>query len=251
VGEAEPRVPWPRSTPRRWQWAALPGGAAATVLVADADPQVRGVLGRQLAAGGFSVLTARTALLALSVAAEDLPDLLVLDLDLPDLDGVEVIAGLRGWSTLPIIVLSARAGSDDKVEAFDAGADDYVTKPFVMAELLARVRAAARRLASPVEAVAVETEAFTVDLVGKRVVKDGVDVHLTPNEWGVLELLVRNPGRLIAQRQILQQVWGPDRVEASHYLRVYLGQLRRKLERVPSRPRHLLTEPGMGYRFEP
>jgi two-component system KDP operon response regulator KdpE len=232
----------------------LTGGEAATVLVADADPQVQRALGRQLTAGGFGVLTARTAVLALSVAAEDKPDLLVLDLDLPDLDGVEVIAGLRGWSTVPIIVLSARAGSDDKVEAFDAGADDYVTKPFVMAELLARVRAVVRRLAIPADPAgdaAVETEAFTVDLVGKRVVKDGIDVHLTPNEWGVLELLVRNPGRLVAQRQILQQVWGPDRIEASHYLRVYLGQLRRKLERVPSHPRHLLTEPGMGYRFEP
>jgi two-component system KDP operon response regulator KdpE len=177
----------------------------------------------------------------------------VLDLGLPDLDGTEVIAGLRGWTTVPIIVLSARGDSADKVQALDAGADDYVTKPFGMDELLARLRAAVRRSAvagsDGAEAV-VDTGSFTIDLAAKKVRRDGREVHLTKTEWGVLELLVRNRGRLVAQKQLLHEVWGPSYETESHYLRVYLAQLRRKLEPEPSRPRHLLTEPGMGYRFE-
>ena len=186
-------------------------------------------------------------------AADGKPDVVVLDLGLPDLDGTEVIAGLRGWSKVPIIVLSARTDSTDKVEALDAGADDYVTKPFGMDELLARLRAAVRRSSSASvdgEEAVVETDSFTVDLVAKKVRKDGTEVHLTPTEWGVLEVLVRNRGRLVAQKQLLQDVWGPAYATESHYLRVYLAQLRRKLEREPAHPKHLLTEPGMGYRFE-
>ncbi|MGH3910700.1 MAG: winged helix-turn-helix domain-containing protein, partial [Pseudonocardiaceae bacterium] len=177
----------------------------------------------------------------------------VLDLGLPDLDGTEVIAGLRGWTSVPIIVLSARTDSTDKVEALDAGADDYVTKPFGMDELLARLRAAVRRTGSAAGADEPEiaTDAFTVDLAARKVHRAGVEVHLTPTEWGILGLLVRHPGRLVTQRQLLSEVWGPAYLKESHYLRVYLAQLRRKLEPDPSRPRYFVTEPGMGYRFEP
>jgi two-component system KDP operon response regulator KdpE len=229
-------------------------GVSTTVLVADDDPRTQSALRIDLVSGGYQVLMAQDGAAALRAAVDCKPDVVVLDLDLPDLDGIEVIAGLRGWSTVPIVVLSARTRSDDKIQALDAGADDYMTKPFVMGELLARLRAVVRRRIPPIsfgDEVAVEAESFTVDLVAKKVLKDGVYVHLTPNEWGVLELLVRNPGRLVAQRQLLLHVWGPEHVTEANYLRVYLAQLRRKLERVPTRPRHLLTEPGMGYRFEP
>jgi two-component system KDP operon response regulator KdpE len=223
------------------------------VLVVDDEPQIVRALRINLAARGYHVLTAYDGAAALRAAAEGKPDVVVLDLGLPDLDGTEVIAGLRGWSTVPIIVLSARTDSGDKVQALDAGADDYVTKPFGMDELLARLRAAVRRSAAAVtdgEEAVVQTASFTVDLVAKKVRKDGAEVHLTPTEWGVLEVLVRNRGRLVAQKQLLRDVWGPAYATESHYLRVYLAQLRRKLEREPAHPRHLLTEPGMGYRFE-
>lgn len=248
------RTCWPHGVPRWWHSPASERGDAATVLVVDADQQAQQILGIHLSTKGYRVLTANDGATALQIAVDCKPDLVVLDLDLPDIDGTEVIAGLRGWSTLPVIVVSARADCDEKIEALDAGADDYVTKPFVMAELLARVRVVERRLAalpSAVDEAAVETESFVVDLVKKKVRKDGAEVHLTPNEWGILEILVRNPGRLVGQQQLLMEVWGPEHLSASNYLRVYLGQLRRKLERIPSRPRHLLTEPGMGYRFEP
>jgi two-component system KDP operon response regulator KdpE len=225
----------------------------ATVLVVDDEPQIVRALRINLNARGYKVITAHDGTAALKAVAETKPDVVVLDLGLPDLDGTEVIAGLRGWTTVPIIVLSARGDSADKVQALDAGADDYVTKPFGMDELLARLRAAVRRSAvagaDGVEAV-VETSSFSVDLAAKKVRRDGHEVHLTKTEWGVLELLVRNRGRLVAQRQLLHEVWGPSYETESHYLRVYLAQLRRKLEPEPSRPRHLLTEPGMGYRFE-
>ena len=222
------------------------------VLVVDDEPQILRALRINLSARGYHVLTAPDGNTALRTAADGKPDVVVLDLGLPDLDGTDVIAGLRGWSTVPIIVLSARSDSGDKVQALDAGADDYVTKPFGMDELLARLRAAVRRAAKPGddEEAIVETSSFTVDLVAKKVRKDGVEVHLTPTEWGVLEVLVRNRGRLVSQKQLLQDVWGPAYATESHYLRVYLAQLRRKLEREPSQPKHLLTEPGMGYRFE-
>jgi two-component system, OmpR family, KDP operon response regulator KdpE len=223
------------------------------VLVVDDEPQIVRALRINLAARGYQVLTAFDGASALKAAAEGKPDVIVLDLGLPDLDGTEVIAGLRGWSAVPIIVLSARTDSTDKVQALDAGADDYVTKPFGMDELLARLRAAVRRAAVSVgddEEAFVETESFSVDLAAKKVRRDGAEVHLTPTEWGVLEVLVRNRGRLVAQKQLLRDVWGPAYATESHYLRVYLAQLRRKLERDSAHPKHLLTEPGMGYRFE-
>ena len=180
--------------------------------------------------------------------------MVLLDLGLPDLDGVEVIHGLRGWTSIPIIVLSARQTSDDKVEALDAGADDYVTKPFAMDELLARLRAAVRRgAAGPASAdddLVLTTPDFTIDLPARRVRRDGEEVHLTPTEWGLLDVLVRNRGRLVSQKQLLQAVWGPAYERETNYLRVYTAQLRRKLEPDPSRPVYLRTEPGLGYRFE-
>jgi two-component system KDP operon response regulator KdpE len=222
------------------------------VLVVDDDAQILRALRINLTARGYHVLTAADGAGALRVAADGHPEVVVLDLGLPDLDGTEVIAGLRGWTQVPIIVLSARVDSHDKVDALDAGADDYVTKPFGMAELLARLRAAVRRSAvsqadgEPV----VATESFSVDLGAKRVVRDGAEVHLTPTEWGILEQLVRNPGKLVGQKQLLQEVWGPAYSKETNYLRVYLAQLRRKLELDPAHPKHLITEPGMGYRFE-
>ncbi|HEV7975569.1 response regulator [Amycolatopsis sp.] len=230
-----------------------PGAPKATVLVVDDEPQIVRALRINLTARGYRVITAHDGTAALRAVAETKPDVVVLDLGLPDMDGNEVIAGLRGWTTVPIIVLSARGDSSDKVQALDAGADDYVTKPFGMDELLARLRAAVRRSAvsssDGVEAI-INTASFSIDLVAKKVRKDGKEVHLTKTEWGVLELLARNRGRLVAQKQLLNEVWGPSYETESHYLRVYLAQLRRKLEPEPSRPRHLLTEPGMGYRFE-
>ncbi|MGL6236500.1 MAG: response regulator [Segniliparus sp.] len=223
------------------------------VLVVDDEPQILRALRINLTARGFDVTTAATGAGALRAAAERQPEVVVLDLGLPDMDGLEVLAGLRGWTNVPVIVLSARTDSSEKVDALDAGADDYVTKPFGMDELLARLRAAVRRGAGnqgegePV----VVTDSFVVDLVAKKVVKDGRDAHLTPTEWGVLELLVRNQGKLVSQKEILSEVWGPGYKTETHYLRVYLAQLRRKLEADPAHPRHLITEAGMGYRFEP
>ncbi|MCX2733637.1 response regulator [Saccharopolyspora sp. NFXS83] len=222
------------------------------VLVVDDEPQLLRALRINLTAHGYEVAVAPDGMTALRVAADAKPDVVVLDLGLPDLDGVEVIAGLRGWTTLPIIVLSARTESTDKVHALDAGADDYVTKPFGMDELLARLRAAVRRshVSGAEDEPVVRTESFQVDLAAKKVHREGAEVHLTPTEWGMLEVLVRHRGRLVAQRQLLQEVWGPAYADEFHYLRVYVAQLRRKLEADPSRPRHLITEPGMGYRFE-
>ncbi|OLL76617.1 sensor histidine kinase [Pseudonocardia sp. Ae168_Ps1] len=228
-------------------------GVRTTVLVVDDDPQILRALRINLAAHGYAVLLAEDGAAALRRAADGHPDVVVLDLGLPDLHGSEVIEGIRGWSAVPIIVLSARGDSGDKVRALDAGADDYVTKPFGMAELLARLRAAVRRAAvTTVDGEAViRTDAFTVDLAAKTVVDSGGgDVHLTPTEWGILEVLVRNRGKLVDRRRLLHEVWGPSYDTETHYLRVYLAQLRRKLEPVPSTPRYLITEAGMGYRFE-
>ncbi|MCR3749198.1 response regulator [Lentzea californiensis] len=222
-----------------------------SVLVVDDEPQIVRALRINLSARGYDVMTAYDGRSALGVAVEGKPDVVVLDLGLPDIDGVDVIAGLRGWTTIPIIVLSARTDSSAKVEALDAGADDYVTKPFGMDELLARLRAAVRRNASREDCdPVVETASFVVDLAVKKVRRNGREVHLTPTEWGLVEILARNPGRLVSQKQLLQEVWGPMHVNESQYLRVYFAQLRRKLEDDPARPRHLITEPGMGYRFE-
>jgi two-component system KDP operon response regulator KdpE len=222
-----------------------------SVLVVDDEPQIVRALRINLSARGYDVMTAYDGKSALGVAVEGKPDVVVLDLGLPDIDGVDVIAGLRGWSSIPIIVLSARTDSAAKVEALDAGADDYVTKPFGMDELLARLRAAVRRgLARDGGDPVVETTSFVVDLAVKKVRRDGREVHLTPTEWGLVEILARNPGRLVSQKQLLQEVWGPMHVNESQYLRVYFAQLRRKLEDDPAHPRHLITEPGMGYRLE-
>ncbi|WP_127783620.1 response regulator [Rhodococcus sp. X156] len=222
-----------------------------TVLVIDDEPQILRALRINLSVRGYEVVTAATGAAALRAAAERRPDVVILDLGLPDLDGTEVLAGLRGWTSVPVIVLSARTDSADKVEALDAGADDYLTKPFGMDELLARLRAALRR--STATAVSsdpvVVTASFTVDLATKTVTRDGEKVRLTPTEWAILELLARSPGKLVGQRELLLDVWGPAYATETHYLRVYLAQLRRKLEPDPAHPRHLLTEAGMGYRF--
>ena len=191
---------------------------------------------------------------ALRAAADEHPDVIVLDLGLPDMDGTDVITGVRGWTSVPIIVLTARTGGAETVRALDAGADDYVTKPFGMAELLARLRAAVRRAAvMPVDGEAtVDAGDFVVDLAAKKVRRaDDTEVHLTPTEWGVLELLVRHRGKLVGQRELLRTVWGPNYGSETNYLRVYIAQLRRKLERHPGQPKHLITEAGKGYRFEP
>ncbi|MDI6102517.1 response regulator [Actinoplanes sp. NEAU-A12] len=219
------------------------------VLVVDDEPQILRALRINLKARGYDVDTAPDGAGALRAAAGAHPDLVVLDLGLPDMEGAEVIAGLRGWTAVPIIVLSGRDGSADKVGALDAGADDYVTKPFGVDELLARIRAVTRR-GRPAEEVApvVTIGRFSVDLT-ERSVSDGV--RLTPTEWQLLEHLLRRPGRLITQRELLQDVWGPQYRTETNYLRQYMARLRRKLETDPARPRHLLTEPGMGYRFRP
>ncbi|GAB0108234.1 response regulator [Nocardia sp. JMUB6875] len=226
--------------------------APTKVLVVDDEPQILRALRINLSVRGYEVTTAANGGAALRAAAEKHPDVIILDLGLPDMDGIEVLAGLRGWSTAPVIVLSARTDSSDKVEALDAGADDYVTKPFGMDELLARLRAAARRSANTADTAepVIETASFTVDLAAKKVIRHGHDVHLTPTEWGVLEMLVRNQGKLVGRRELLREVWGPSYATETHYLRVYLAQLRRKLEDDPSQPKHLLTEAGMGYRFQ-
>ncbi len=223
------------------------------VLVVDDDRALARALAINLRAHGYDVALAHDGRAALTEVARTHPAVVVLDLGLPDLDGIEVLAGIRGWSAVPVIVLSARSTSAEKVEALDAGADDYVTKPFGMDELLARVRAAVRRGAPPAteKVEQVVTADFTVDLSAHRVLRDGEPVRLTPTEWSLLELLVRHSGKLVPQKQLLTEVWGPAYETETHYLRVYLAQLRRKLEPDSAHPRYLITEPGVGYRFEP
>jgi two-component system KDP operon response regulator KdpE len=218
--------------------------------VVDDEPQIVRALRINLRARGYEVDAAPDGRTALDLAARRHPDVIVLDLGLPDMEGAEVIRGLRGWTSVPIIVLTARHASEEKVETLDVGADDYVTKPFGMDELLARLRAAVRRAAPPEEDAVITTDEFTVDLAAKKATRGGADIRLTPTEWHVLEVLVRNAGRLVSQQQLLREVWGPSYANETGYLRVYLAQLRRKLEADPSHPRHLITEPGMGYRFE-
>jgi two-component system, OmpR family, KDP operon response regulator KdpE len=238
-----------------------------TVLVIDDEPQIVRALRINLRVRQYDVLTAGTATEALDQAARHPPDLVILDLGLPDLDGVEVIHGLRGWTDAPIIVLSGRTDSTDKVEALDAGADDYVTKPFGMDELLARMRAVSRRAGSDGDAPQIRLGDLVVDLAAKRVMRqpsqagapaasqpgnaETGDIRLTPTEWHLLEVLLRNPGKLLSQQQLLAEVWGPGYADATGNLRLYMAQLRRKLEPDPARPRWLLTEPGMGYRYQP
>jgi len=220
------------------------------VLVIDDEPSILRALRINLTARNYEVSTASDGASGLAAVSRERPDVLILDLGLPDMDGTDVIHGVRGWSSTPIIVLSVWDEEQQKVAALDAGADDYVTKPFGMDELLARLRAAVRRSAPAPDEPVVTTPDFTVDLAAKRVTRDGEgDIRLTPTEWQLLEILVRNRGRLVTQRQLLQEVWGPAYESESNYLRVYVAQLRRKLEPEPSRPRYLLTDPGMGYRF--
>ena len=258
------------------------------VLVVDDEPQILRALRINLRVRDYEVSVAADGAQALAEAARHPPDVVILDLGLPDLDGVEVIQGLRGWTAAPIIVLSGRADSTDKVEALDAGADDYVTKPFEMEELLARMRAVGRRMASDGDEPRIRLGDLIVDLAAKRVIREpaphqaspgpatpgpaspgpatpspaspspadldgtsAADVRLTPTEWHLLEVLLRSPGKLLSQRQLLTEVWGPGYADAAGNLRLYMAQLRRKLEPDPARPRWLLTEPGMGYRFQP
>jgi two-component system KDP operon response regulator KdpE len=221
------------------------------ILVVDDEPQILRALAINLRARGYDVDLAGSGEDALRLAADRHPEVVILDLGLPGISGIDVIRGLRGWSNVPIIILSAREAEADKIAALDAGADDYVTKPFGAGELLARLRAALRRAAPAEEEATVTTGSFTVDLAAKKVVRDGAAVHLTPTEWHLVEVLVRHPGKLVSQRQLLQEVWGPQYESETNYLRLYMAQIRRKLEPVPGQPRHFITEPGMGYRFEP
>jgi two-component system KDP operon response regulator KdpE len=235
------------------------------VLVVDDEPQILRALRINLRVRQYEVHTAASAAEALSVAAKYPPDLVLLDLGLPDMDGMNVIAGLRGWTKAPIIVLSGRADSTDKVAALDAGADDYVTKPFGVDELLARMRAAVRRIGEAEDLPRLRLGDLTIDLAAKRVTRtsgpadcspDGAaatetDIRLTPTEWHLLEVLLRNPGKLLSQKQLLNDVWGPGYGNAAGNLRLYMAQLRRKIEPDPARPRWLITEPGMGYRYQP
>jgi two-component system KDP operon response regulator KdpE len=222
------------------------------ILIVDDEPQILRALRINLHARQYDVVTAANGAEALHAAATHRPDLVVLDLGLPDIDGVEVIRKLRTWTPVPIVILSGRLDSAGKVNALDAGADDYVTKPFSLDELLARIRAVTRRLSNSDSPLVARIGRYDVDLADHRVrADDGTQVHLTPIEWQLLEALVRHPGKLVGQRQLLQQVWGPTYQNETDYVRQYMKHLRRKLEDDPTRPRHLITEPGMGYRFQP
>lgn len=224
------------------------------ILVVDDEPQILRALRINLQARQYDVTTASGGVETLRVAKTAHPDLIVLDLGLPDIDGVEVIKGLRSWTPVPVIVLSGRRDSRDKVDALDAGADDYVTKPFSIDELLARIRVAIRRRSDVESPSSVRIGRYAIDLARHRI--EAVDdpetvVHLTRTEWQLLEAIVRDPGKLVSQRSLLEQVWGPTYRSETQYVRQYMAQLRRKLEDDPARPRHLLTEPSMGYRFRP
>jgi two-component system, OmpR family, KDP operon response regulator KdpE len=227
------------------------------VLVVDDEPQILRALSITLKARSYDVVVATTGKQALATAAQSSPDIVVLDLGLPDLDGLDVIRGLRGWSKVPIIVLSGRSQGISKVDALDAGADDYVTKPFNVDELLARLRAVTRRAPTGSEEVRAVIGDVKVELPGRRLSArvagsgSAPDVRLTPTEWQLLEVLIRNPGRLVTQREMLRSIDRADVGDQSHYLRQFMNQLRRKLEPDPARPRYLMTEPGMGYRFQP
>jgi two-component system KDP operon response regulator KdpE len=220
------------------------------VLVVDDDHQLLRAMRIALSARGYEVAVAQSGTAGLAAAQEASTDLVIVDLGLPDMDGVTIVHAIRGWSQAPIIVLSARLTEQSKIHALDAGADDYVTKPFAMGELLARIRAALRRATPVDQSPCVVTDAFTVDLSAKRAVTAaGDEVRLTPTEWHLLEVLVRHPDRLVTHRQLLQEVWGPRYETETNYLRVHIANLRRKLEPDPSRPRYLRTDPGLGYRF--
>jgi len=221
------------------------------LLLADDDPQLVRALRITLSAHGYDVVTAADGREALTLAASERPDLVVLDLGMPLLDGVDVIRALRGWTPAPVLVVSGRTGSADKVDALDAGADDYITKPFQIDEMLARLRALSRRATAPTGSAAVSFGDVTVDLAMKTVTRAGRPVHLTPTEWRMLEQLCRHPGALLTRQDLLKEIWGSEQVADSGYLRLYMSQLRRKLESDPTAPVHLITEAGMGYRLVP
>ena len=220
------------------------------ILIVDDEQAMLGALGANLKARGYEVDLTVTGEAALQSASDRPHDAAIVDLGLPGMPGIDVVRGLRGWTQVPIVVLSVRDAEGEKVAALDAGADDYVTKPFGMDELLARLRAALRRTAPAEEEALLETADFTIDLAAKKVRRDGEEVRLTPTEWHLVEVLVRNRGRLVAHRQLLQEVWGPQYHDETNYLRVFMAQVRRKLEPEPAHPRYFITEPGMGYRFE-
>lgn len=225
------------------------------ILIADDDPQILRALRITLGARGYEIVAATDGVTALNAAIAHHPDLVMLDLGMPNLDGIGVIEALRGWSQVPILVVSGRSGAADKVDALDAGADDYVTKPFSIDELLARIRALTRRVTTTDEDPLVTLGDVRVDLAAKQVARlvagRPENIRLTPTEWLILEELLRNPGKLVTREALLTRVWGPNHTGDSGYLRLYLAQLRKKLEVNPSRPRYLLTEAGMGYRFSP
>lgn len=222
------------------------------VLVVDDEPQIVRALTLNLHALGYEVSSASSGEEALVQASQHRPDAVILDLGLPGIDGIEVIRGLRGWTDVPILILSVREDEREKIAALEAGADDYVTKPFGMGELVARLRAALRRAVSSDRNVPlIETPSFVIDLGAKRVTRpDGEEIRLTPTEWGIVETLASNEGRLVSQVQLLKDVWGPTYGEETNYLRVFMAQIRRKLEPDPAAPRYFKTEPGMGYRFD-
>ena len=224
---------------------------AQRVLVVEDEADIAFPLVRTLEREGYDVAWVANGEDALASLAKDPAEVVILDLGLPDVDGIEVIQGLRGWSRVPIVVLSAREGQPDKVAALDAGADDYLTKPFGMDELLARIRAALRRAQPEDSQPVITTERFTLDLAAKRVSTREGPVRLTPTEWHLLEILAKNAGKLVSRQQLLTEVWGPAYARETNYLRVYMAQIRQKLEVDPSHPRYVITEPGMGYRFEP
>ncbi|MFM0267706.1 response regulator [Paraburkholderia sediminicola] len=222
-----------------------------TVVVIDADKAIRRFIRTSLEAAGMSVFDAQTGAQGLAQAATRLADLVIIDLSLPDMDGIEVIRELRGWSAMPVIVLSARSREEDKVAALDAGADDYLTKPFGLPELSARIRAHLRRQANGdrVGVPQVQFGLITIDLGERRVVRGSRIVHLSPTEYRLLSALVRHPGRVLTHEQLLGEVWGPLQTDNHHYLRIYMGHLRHKLERDPAHPEHIVTEAGVGYRL--
>ncbi|MDJ1370182.1 MULTISPECIES: response regulator [Micrococcales] len=224
------------------------------ILIADDDPQILRALRITLAAKGYEIFTAADGAQAIAAAIDHHPDIFLIDLGMPKLDGIEVIHGIRGWSGAPILVVSGRTGAADKVEALDAGADDYITKPFAVEELLARIRALTRRVPQEETTPVVHLGKVTIDLAAHSVTRDTPDgqkqIRLTPTEWQVIDILIRNAGKLVTRQTILTTIWGTEHAEDTGYLRLYVSQLRRKLEDHPSNPTHLLTEPGMGYRLD-
>jgi two-component system KDP operon response regulator KdpE len=233
-----------------WLFATAPGDDVSRVLVVEDDARIRKTLEVNLRARGYDVDVAETGEDALQLAARHHPDAVILDLGLPTLDGMDVVRGLRGWTSVPIVVLSARGSEAAKVEALDLGADDYVTKPFGMDELLARLRAAMRRAVLPEGQAVIITPDFTIDFAAKRARQGEEIVRLTPTQWHIVEVLVRHAGRLVTYEQLLQEVWGPSYGKETNYLRVFMTQIRQKLEPEPSHPRYFITEPGLGFRYE-